>query len=64
MFYIKSYEPDVCPNEECLGYGDSVPAEHNRCMICHHHMVHYSEIPYEDVNEFVRRCIEHIKSKV
>jgi hypothetical protein len=58
MSKIKVYEPWVCSNKECMGYGDTVPAEYNRCFLCFKPLVHYSEIPYEDIVPFVRRVLE------
>ncbi len=55
---MNGYEPDVCPNKECFGYGDTVPAEHNKCFVCHTELVHYSRIPFDDLNDFVQRMLE------
>lgn len=56
---IKRYDPWVCPNKDCYGYGDTVPSDYGRCFICFKPLVHYSQVPYEDVISFVRRVLEH-----
>lgn len=53
------YQPWVCPNKDCLGYGDTVPSDYEKCFLCNQRLVHYSEIPHEDLNSFVRRVLEH-----
>jgi hypothetical protein len=55
---ISTYQPQVCPNEKCMGYGDTVPIDRGRCFLCQTLMAPYSEIPYEHVNPFVRRVLE------
>jgi hypothetical protein len=57
---IETYQPFVCPKKECMGYGDTVPSDYGRCFICYTPLVHFSEIPYEDINPFVRRVMEHV----
>ena len=52
------YNPEVCPQIWCLGYGDSVPAQYGRCFLCNTPVVNYTEIPYKDVDPSVRRVLE------
>lgn len=59
MSEIKTYQPEVCPNKNCYGYGDTVPSDYGRCFLCRKPLIHYSQIPYEDVIPFVRRVLEH-----
>lgn len=54
---ITIYQPYVCPNEECLGYGDTVPAEYGKCFLCYTPLVLFSKIPYDHLNSFVRRIL-------
>lgn len=61
MLNHRAYEPEVCPNKSCLGYGDTVPALgiRGRCFLCHTALVHYTEIPYDDIDVFVRKALEY-----
>lgn len=53
------YAPQVCPNENCMGFGDDTPAEYGRCFLCNTLQVPYSQLPYNKLDPFVRRCLEH-----